>query len=131
MLPGRRAVKGVNGIATPREGAAPPLVRQFNGRTVLEFLRGSDAVTATEMMAATGLSRPTVHSVCEDLIEAGWVVEVEGRRSPEAGRTGRLNRCYEFNARAGYVLAIDLGAASVRVRLSDLRGQQIAERTHS
>lgn len=128
MWPVPPDVKGMNRITSTDRAVTTPLVRRLNGRTVLAFLRASGTVTASEMMAGTGLSRPTVHSVCEELIAAGWVVEVAGRRSPEAGRTGRLNRCYEFNARAGYVLAIDLGASSVRLRVSDLRGRPIAER---
>ena len=106
------------------------MLRRLNAHAVLEFLRASGAVTATEVMAATGLSRPTVHTVCDGLIELGWVTEVEARRTAGAGQPGRPNRCYEFSARAGYVLGVDLGAASIQVRLSDLRGDIVAEKAH-
>ncbi|MEP6563008.1 MAG: ROK family transcriptional regulator [Nakamurella sp.] len=105
-------------------------MRRLNAHIVLEYLRDSGAVTATEIMAATGLSRPTVHAVCDDWIGLGWVTEVEGRKPEGAGRPGRRNRCYEFNSRAGFVLGIDLGATSIRVRLSDLRGENLAEEIH-
>lgn len=60
-------------------------------------------------MAVLGLSRPTVHTVCESLIQLGWVTEVQDRRPQGGRRPGRPNRCYQFNAHAGYVLGIDLG----------------------
>lgn len=114
-------------IGSASSTATSPLLRRLNAQSVLEVLRDSGAATATELMHATGLSRPTVHTVCDRLIKAGWVKETEGRRPEGEGRPGRRNRVYEFNARAGYVLGIDLGASSITVRLSDLSGQKIAE----
>jgi predicted NBD/HSP70 family sugar kinase len=106
-----------------------PLLRRLNAASVLKYLRRSGPVTGTEVMAATGLSRPTVHAVCNHLISGGWVTERDGRPPEGDGRPGRPARCYEFNATAGYVLGIDLGVHKVSVMLGDLRGNHIGDTT--
>lgn len=113
----------------PEVAATSPLLRRINAAAVLDALRASGPATGTELMAATGLSRPTVHSVCDHLIAKGWIREIESRR-PEGGQgPGRRARQYEFNATAGYVLGIDLGQNKVTSAVADLRGDQLAERT--
>lgn len=109
--------------------ATAPLLRRINVSAVLEYLMAAGAVTGSEVMAATGLSRPTVHTVCDHLIDLGWVTELEGRRPEGDGRPGRPARCYQFNALAGCVLGIDLGENKVSVVLADLRGDQLASIT--
>ncbi|HEY9357493.1 MAG TPA: helix-turn-helix domain-containing protein, partial [Arthrobacter sp.] len=52
--------------------ATPQLLRRVSAGAVLDFMRASDAVTVTEVMEATGLTRATAISVCEDLMERGW-----------------------------------------------------------
>jgi predicted NBD/HSP70 family sugar kinase len=82
-------------------------------------------------MATTGLSRPTVHTVCDHLISRGWIHEIE-QRPPERGSgPGRRARQYEFNATAGFVLGIDLGQNKVTTVIADLRGDSLAEHTRS
>ncbi|WP_345711705.1 helix-turn-helix domain-containing protein, partial [Kineococcus glutinatus] len=115
-----------------RDAPATPttaLLRRLNAGAVLDALRGArapgsgavgGAMTGTEVMAATGLSRPTVHTVCDALIDLGWVREAAG--GEETARPGRPARRYAFDARAGYVLGVDLGAHKVTVVLADLVG---------
>jgi len=105
------------------------LLRRLNAVAVLNVLRRSGPVTATDLMDATGLSRPTVHTVCDQLIELGWVTELDGRRPLNKSGTGRPARCYELNAAAGYVVGMDLGANKVTAVLADLRGDPLTEIT--
>lgn len=106
-----------------------PLLRRLTAGAVLDALRAAGAVTGTDLMAATGLSRPTVHVVCDDLIRLGWVREVTADQPARGSRPGRRARRYEFNARAGYVLGIDIGAHKVVAVVADLRGDTVAELT--
>ncbi len=106
--------------------ATSPLLRRLNAVAVLEFLRISGPVIGTEVMAATGLSRPTVHTVCNDLMNLGLVTELDGRPASSSNGTGRRSRCYQLNAQAGYVVGIDLGAHKLAATLSDLRGTGVA-----
>lgn len=95
---------------------------QQSALAVLEALRPAGPLTAGDIMETTGLSRPTVHAACEELIRLGWAVEREGQRPGEEARTGRPARRYEFHARAGLVVGVDLGVATVRALVADLRG---------
>jgi predicted NBD/HSP70 family sugar kinase len=83
-------------------------------------------MTGSDLIDATGLARPTVHVVCNDLIRLGWIRETERRRPQGDSRRGRPARCYEFQSRAGLVLGVD-ATDRVSVRLADLRGDRVAE----
>lgn len=109
--------------------ATSPLLRRLNAGVILDALRSMGPATGTELISATGLSRPTVHTVCDHLIEMGWIRELE-HRQPETGSTpGRRARQYEFNARAGYVLGVDLGQNKVTAAVADLRGVEVGSAT--
>lgn len=102
--------------------ATPGLLRRVSAGAVLDFMRASEAVTVTEIMAATGLTRATGIAVCEDLVERGWIRELESHRAAGAARKGRPARRFELNDRAGVVLGLDIGYAKASVVVSDLRG---------
>ncbi|MGH3325805.1 MAG: ROK family protein, partial [Streptomyces sp.] len=111
--------------------ATSTLLRRLNAGAVLDALRATGPATGTELMAVTGLSRPTVHTVCDHLISRGWIDEIEHRPPERGSGPGRRARQYEFNARAGFVLGIDLGQNKVTTVVADLRGDSLAEHTHS
>jgi predicted NBD/HSP70 family sugar kinase len=99
------------------------LLRRMTASAVLDALRSGGPMTGSDLIAATGLARPTVHVVCNDLIRLGWIRETENRR-PDS-RRGRPARVYEFQSRAGFVLGVD-ATDRVTVRLADLRGDRVA-----
>ena len=105
--------------------ATPQLLRRVSAGAVLEFLRASAAVTVTDVMAATGLTRATTIAVCEDLVRRGWVLERENQREFGGYHKGRPARRFEINDRAGVVLGMDIGYSKVTVVVSDLRGRTL------
>ncbi|MFJ6025843.1 ROK family protein [Pseudarthrobacter sp. NPDC092424] len=105
--------------------ATPGLLRRVSAGAVLEFMRASHAVTVTEVMAATGLTRATGIAVCEDLMERGWIRELESHKAAGTAQKGRPARRFELNERAGVVLGLDIGYAKASVEVSDLRGTTI------
>jgi len=102
------------------------MLRRMTASAVLDALRAGGPMTGSDLMDATGLARPTIHVVCNDLIRLGWIRETDSRRPAGEARRGRPARCYEFHSRAGFVLGID-ATDRVRVRLADLRGDRVAE----
>jgi predicted NBD/HSP70 family sugar kinase len=102
------------------------LLRRMTASAVLDALRAGGPMTGSDLISVTGLARPTVHVVCNDLIRLGWIREVDSRPPTGAGRRGRPARRYEFQSRAGFVLGID-ATDRVVVRLADLRGDPVAE----
>jgi predicted NBD/HSP70 family sugar kinase len=108
---------------------SPQLLRRVNAEALLRVMRGSDAMTGTELMSLTGLTRATVIAVCEDLAEAGWIRELENQREAGGYVKGRPARRFGFDRHAGYVLGIDLGASKTTVLVSDLLGVTCAKTT--
>lgn len=111
--------------------ATSPLLRRMNAAAVLDVLRSSGPATGTELMEATGLSRPSVHALCDHLIEMGWIQEIESRRSGDRSSPGRRARQYEFNATAGFVLGVDMGQNKATAMVTDLRGEVVGEDTRA
>ncbi|GAA3242903.1 hypothetical protein GCM10020256_67140 [Streptomyces thermocoprophilus] len=103
-------------------GGDPSLLRRINSAVVLHALRATDCATLTEITRVTGLSRPTVEGVVEDLIGAGLVVE-KAAEEGAARRQGRPARRYRFRAEAGHLLGLEIGPHRVAALLSDLDGR--------
>lgn len=91
--------------------------------TLDEFWAG-DILTVTELIDRTGLTGATLHSVCNELIERGWVLERPGvkGRSPRKGRPARR---FELNADAGCVLGLDVSEVHLGVIVADLIGNTL------
>ncbi|WP_432494839.1 ROK family protein [Kineococcus gypseus] len=113
----------------PGTAAAVRRLREENLRAVLEHAwdagreDGSPAaLTGSDLMGATGLSRATVHDVCEELIERGWLRELANARSADAYTKGRPARRYAFAADAGVVVGVDAGVRRLSAAVADLRG---------
>ena len=68
-------------------------LREMNAAMVLGFMREfGGPVNIGELMELTGLTRATVIAICEDLVDRGWVRELENGRSTAAYVTGRPAR---------------------------------------
>lgn len=106
--------------------ATLPVLRRISASAVMGALVSGAKLDATGLMEATGLSRPTVLTVCDELLRLGWVSEMESP-SGLALRSGRPSRRFALNSAAGYVLGIDLGATKLQLCLSDLAGNVVAE----
>jgi predicted NBD/HSP70 family sugar kinase len=105
-------------------GGDSSLLRRINAAVTLRALREGQAVTLTQLVGDTGLSRPTVEGVIEGLVESGLVAEVD--QSQDGGRQrGRPARWFRFRAEAGHSLGIEIGVHTIRVVLADLAGEQV------
>lgn len=109
-----------------RNPVASRHLRDVSARLVLEHLWDVDEVTGSALIEATGLSRATVHDVCDELIELGWVVELESQRSEGDRRKGRPARRYAFDPRAGVLVGVDAGQHRISATVTDLRGGSLA-----
>ena len=91
---------------------------------MLETVRRLGLASRTQIAASCGLSKPTVAQALGGLLRARLVREA-GRSSGSQGRTAQL---YELNARAGWVLGLDVGGEWVRAAVADLNGDIAARR---
>lgn len=101
-------------------------IRQANAQAVLDHMWHSGAVTGSDLMSATGLTRATVHDVCDELRERGWVVELANQRAAGQYSKGRPARRYAFDPRAGVVVGVDAALRAIGVCVADLRGAVLA-----
>jgi predicted NBD/HSP70 family sugar kinase len=99
-------------------------VDQASPGDVLRLIREGRALTRTDVMDVTGLSRSTVMQRLGVLLSADLLLE-----QPEAGPSsgGRRPAALTFNQRMGVVLAADLGAQHGRLAVCDLAGVALAE----
>lgn len=104
--------------------ATTSAVRAANARDCLLVLReAASALSVGEIAEGTGLSRPTVEAVLLDLVRDGAVTAAPLTASGTAGRPARR---FAFEASAGTVAALDIGARSVRCLLTDLSGRMLS-----
>jgi predicted NBD/HSP70 family sugar kinase len=103
----------------------PPLLRQINSARVLTVLRGSGPVSLSDLAARTGLSRPTIGQVVEQLHTAGLLAYADPGQAM-LGRSGRPARLVRFRAEAAYVVGIDVGRHKIGVMVADLAGHVVA-----
>src|SRR4051794_11361753 len=93
--------------------------RETNRLKVLRALYARPGSTRTELAERTGLSRPTVSAVADELVRAGIVVQHEDAQP----RTGRPPVLLSLAAHAAFAIGVDMGHAHVQVAVSDLSGK--------
>lgn len=96
----------------------------MNERAALEYIRTMGPVSRAQIARHTGMSKPTVSQALSAL-EGAQLVRPAGRSSGGKGPTAVL---YELNARAGWVVGIDVGRAWLRAALGNLTGEIVARR---
>jgi len=84
----------------------------------IHALRTQPSCTISDLARLTGLSRPAVEDVVNDLVDQGWA-ELIGTQAAAMGRPARR---YRFRAAARHVLGLDIGAHKIRGVLADLDG---------
>jgi predicted NBD/HSP70 family sugar kinase len=89
---------------------------------LLRLVRTGRARSRTDLIALTGASRSAVSGRVEQLLGSGLLAE--GGLGTSTG--GRPPRLLSLNARAGLVVAVDLGVTSVDVMVADLSGAALA-----
>jgi predicted NBD/HSP70 family sugar kinase len=110
------------------EGSLASLRRLNRGR-VIDALREHGLISRAEIARRTGLSRSTVSSLVSELQSDGLVVEREEPGAAHGEQGGRPPILLSFDASAGAALGIDFGHSHVRVAVSDLSSNILAERT--
>ncbi|MEV1022894.1 ROK family transcriptional regulator [Streptomyces sp. NPDC050264] len=99
-------------------------LRGLNTAVVLRALRQESPRTVSGLATATGLSRPTVEALVEELAGQGWIAETD---APAAGRApGRPARRFRFRAEAGHVIGVDIGLRKLVLLLARLDGEVVA-----
>ncbi|TDN90794.1 ROK family transcriptional regulator [Microbacterium sp. BK668] len=90
---------------------------------VLELIRERGPLTRGDVLDITGLSRMTVSSRIDALLESGLIAE----RGTERVTGGRPSKRLEFNTSHATVITASVDTTHTTVALTDLRGRVVAE----
>ena len=99
-------------------GASGHDARELNRRSVLHAIASGAAITRADLARLTGLTRPTISSLVEELVVDGLVAEAG--QGPSAG--GKRPTLLEVQGAARQIIAIDVSSDAVVGSLSDLAG---------
>ncbi len=107
--------------ASAPHGADPQSMRQFNQLLVLNSIRLHGPLARVAIAERTGLSRTTVSSIVDALLEEGLVREGDTLHAARAG--GRRATLVHFEANAGYILGLDIGRSHLTILATDLAAE--------
>ncbi|MEV0198170.1 ROK family transcriptional regulator [Nonomuraea sp. NPDC050691] len=108
------------------DGATPSLARAINDRLALDLLLQRGPLTAPQVRALTGLSRPTVSDLIERLMERG-LIEVTGEYGED--RRGPNARLYGIVAGRAHVAGVDVRRSAVHATVADITGNTVGTST--
>lgn len=91
---------------------------------LVDLVRASGGMSRQQLVAATGMSRGTLHQRLDVLGRLGYVYDAE----PLGTTGGRPARRVRFEDRGRVVLAVDLGQTHARVAVTDLDGRELRSR---
>jgi predicted NBD/HSP70 family sugar kinase len=101
-------------------------LREGNRKRVIDALRANGVASRAELARLTDLSRSTISTIIGDLLESGLAVERDGQPEGET-HAGRPPVMVALDSSAGLALAIDFGHRHLRVAVSDLSHEVLAE----
>jgi predicted NBD/HSP70 family sugar kinase len=100
------------------KGNNTTILKKANRYLIITSIRHCETVTIENLMNFTGLSRPTVRNILDELLEIN-LVEIVGFEKTEIGRQPTL---YQLNRKSNYAIGIDVEITPVRLMFTNLGG---------
>jgi predicted NBD/HSP70 family sugar kinase len=101
-------------------------VRRASVSAILAAFWDGQPHTINDLLARVGLTRATAHSVCNELVDRGWIREQpQARRG--AGQYGRPAKLFQLERQARYLLGLDLSRQHLSAIVADLAGETVYE----
>lgn len=108
--------------------STPQRIRSTNRRLVLDTLWDAGTSTRTELCRTVELAKSTVKDITDDLIRDHLVDQLQ--IAEPVRRRGRPPALLKISTDRGHLVAVDVGAEKVIVRVAALSGDTIAQREH-
>ncbi len=102
-----------------------PSARELNYLRVVEVLQSHPDISRTDVARRTGLSRPTVAALLDQLAAAGLLEQRAGHNG--GTRAGRPPLRVSLAPRAAFAVGLDIGHDHVRVGVCDLAGRLLCD----
>ncbi|OPH59421.1 ROK family protein [Paenibacillus ferrarius] len=100
------------------------LVKKINKSIVLHHIRTDSPISRARIAEIAGLTKATVSSLVNELMESRLVDEIGVGESSG----GRKPMMLLFNGTAGYAIGVDLGVHDILAVLTDLTGKVVREK---
>ena len=104
-------------------GGSQSGLREANTAKIVDAVKRFGGLTQVELAEATRLSTATVSAIVKELSQTGLV------ETHPTSRSGRRAQLVTIARRAGLVAAVQIGSRSMRVRLSDVGQDVLADRS--
>jgi predicted NBD/HSP70 family sugar kinase len=102
-------------------------LRDGHRRRVLSLLQDHGALTRSEIVRRSGISRATVSEVVASLLSEGFVREIEPASGAHQGKAGRPSARLTLDPSTGAAVGIDVDHDRLRVVVADLSHTVLAE----
>ncbi|WP_349729746.1 ROK family transcriptional regulator [Peribacillus frigoritolerans] len=107
----------------------PSHQKYVNKKRIIQCIQECSPISRAEIAVKLQLSKPTVSLAVDELIQEKWVFEKGiGESSSQGGR--RPIQLF-FNEKAAYIIGVDIGGTKVKIILSDLSGNILADTSFS
>ena len=101
------------------------LIKKINRELVLETIRTDQPISRASIAKKIGLSRSTVTSIVDELIEKKFISEIGLGNSTKEG--GRRAIQLGFNPRSAFGIGVELTAKGYFIGISDLDGAIVSQ----
>jgi predicted NBD/HSP70 family sugar kinase len=110
-----------NGKEAPAQGADFHTLREHNHLLVLNCVRHQGPIARVAIAQQTGLSKTTVSSIIDELLQDGLVSEGDLLDSSPIG--GRRAILVNFNADVGIILGVEVSRTRITIAATNLNGE--------
>ena len=101
----------------------PEMAREINRSLVLNYLRNTKQTHRAEIAKALHLTKVTITTIINQLIDEGLVKELGEGESQKTG--GRRPHLISLNETNNFIIGVDIGKTNTVIALGDLRGKII------
>ncbi|WP_081909099.1 ROK family transcriptional regulator [Deinococcus sp. YIM 77859] len=99
-------------------------LKQLNRSAILEAVRRDPGISRAELAARTQLTKVTVGTMVQELLDQGWLVE----GGLQQGSVGRPGRALYLNEGRHILLGAEVGVQGLRVVACTLTGRSLGQR---
>lgn len=114
-------------LVSIQETGRPIYMKYLNKRKVLQCIRENNTFSRADISKKLHISKPTVSNLVEELLEEGWIFEIESEMASSLG--GRKPFQLIFNKEAHYIIGVDLGGSLVELAIINLDGEIIIHKS--